>query len=137
MDRDPDRLTALDLTAELSETELKIARSLICGRSNSEIGAEIDRAEDTVKTALRKTFQKTGATTRAALVTWMYESGHVIPGAEDFPGTPVRPAVLVRAAEPLLTTITSDDPAQVPRIRRRIVEARGDLARAMASLGNL
>ncbi len=136
MDSTPNRLDGFELTAELSATELKIARLVICGRSNVEIGVLIDRAEDTVKTALRKVFQKTGTTTRASLVAWMYESGHVVAGTFGFPDVPVSPAASP-PAEPFESLLDLDDPARVNRVRRRLADVRGDLHRALASLGNL
>jgi two-component system, NarL family, nitrate/nitrite response regulator NarL len=62
-------------TTELSRRELDVLLGMTEGRSNSEIAAALDLAEDTVKTHARRLFRKLGAGDRADAVARGFRQG--------------------------------------------------------------
>lgn len=66
---------------KLTDREREITLLAVEGLTNAEIGRKLFLSEDTIKTHLRKTFKKVGATSRSHLVALAFQRGWV-PGEE-------------------------------------------------------
>ncbi|GAB2677430.1 hypothetical protein GCM10027271_42840 [Saccharopolyspora gloriosae] len=119
----PNRIATLRLRAELSATELEVARLVACNLPNMDIATSLCRSEDTIKNRLVRLFRATGASTRPQFVVWMYETGHVLPGLPRLPEAPLRPRH--RTSTPL----TAEEAAalSLPALRHQLAATRTEL----------
>jgi DNA-binding NarL/FixJ family response regulator len=69
--------TPADSGVQLTERELQVLRGMAQGKSNGQIGRELYRSEDTVKTHARRLFRKLGVRDRAQAVAHGFRRGLV------------------------------------------------------------
>ncbi|OXM56108.1 DNA-binding response regulator [Amycolatopsis thailandensis] len=64
----PHPRTTSETGADLSRREMEVLRGISMGKTNGEIGSDLDLAEDTIKTHAQRLFRKLSATDRAHAV---------------------------------------------------------------------
>lgn len=124
----PNRIATLRLRAELSATELEVARLVACNLPNRDIAGCLLRSEHTVKTHIRRLLRKTGTTRRSQLVIWLYETGRLLPAHSESPPQASPP-------EPPPPPATRGAAAQ--HLHRTLSAACQDLDAALTHLGTL
>ncbi|MCX2729455.1 helix-turn-helix transcriptional regulator [Saccharopolyspora sp. NFXS83] len=122
------RLAGLNLDAKLSSIELLVARLVACGLTDHAIARSIYRSENTIKCHVRRLLRKTGTASRYELVAWLYEAGHLQPGARTFVEPARRPVTPQLSAEHLSERI---------RTLRVINAVHTQLNSALPHLGSL
>jgi len=121
-------LAELDLTAKLPPMQLCTARLIACGVTNPGIARRTHLKENTVKTHIARAMHVTGCQSRAHLVTWLYETGYLIP----HPAVPsaLNALALAQPSEHTTPTTATPDPS-LYRIRKLLLAALTDVDHAL------